>query len=401
MFNLNTELMAALLKKESLDEVFRRHLETAINELLQAELSAFLGYEKYSSDGWGSGDSRNGSYTREFQTRYGKLTLNIPRDRESGFKQQLIPPYARTSDGLENIVIQLYKKGMTTREIADLIERLYGHHYSPATVSNITKAVEEQAEAFHKRPVNARYAVIYSDATYLNLRRDSVTKEALHVLLGITASGQKEVLDYAVYPTEAAAHYADMLEGLKQRGLKEVLLFVSDGLTGIRDALLRKFPSAEHQSCWVHICRNIALLVRHKDRKDVLEDLKKVYTSETGEAARKELDGFVEKHRGKYPKIAAHFGDRESLFSFYDFPQGIRKSLYTSNLVENNNKGLKHRTKGKEQFPNEESMDRFICGVYCEYNRKHSDRTHKGFKQAEPELLEMFEQRYPASAGAA
>ena len=401
MSYFNTELMKALLQNDSVDEFFRQQLETAINDLLQTEITAFLGYEKHSSEGWGSGNSRNGVYGRVFETKYGKLNLHIPRDRKGEFEQQLIPDYARRSDSLETTVIQLYRKGITTREIADLIEKMYGHHYSPTTVSNITKTVEEQVEKFHNRQVAERYAVIYCDATYLCLRRDTVAKEALHVILGITPDGKKEVLDYALYPTESAGNYADMLANLKQRGLKEVLLFVSDGLTGIRDALLRQFPQAQHQSCWVHICRNVAKLVRLKDRKEVLADLKPVYTQETATDAERELDGFIAKYRGKYPKLAVMFQNRVSLFAFYQFPKEIRTSIYTSNLVENNNKKLKHKTKIKEQFPNEESLECFLCEHYSEYNRKYFGLSHRGFKQVEAELLMMFDERYASHTIAA
>ena len=396
MSNLTTELMTALLKNDSLDDFFREHLENAMNDLLQAELTAFLGYEKHSSDGWGSGNSRNGTYDRSFDTKYGTLNLKIPRDRNGEFAQHLLPEYERRSDSLETTVIQLYRKGITTREIADLIEKMYGHHYSPATVSNITKVVEGQAEKYHNRQVSARYAVLYCDATYLNLRRDTVAKEALHVILGITPDGKKEVLDYALYPTEAASNYEDMLVDLKRRGLQEVLLFVSDGLVGIRDALLRQFPAADHQSCWVHLCRNVCKIVRQKDRKTILDDLKPVYTQDTAGEADVKLDEFISKYAGKYSKLAKIFENRASLFAFYQFPKDIRVSIYTSNLVENNNKGLKHKAKVKEQFPNEDSMERFLCEHYCEYNRKNADRTHRGFKKAEAELLAMFDARYPS-----
>ena len=394
MSYLNTELIKALLQNESVDEFFRQQLETAINDLFQAEITGFLGYEKHSSEGWGSGNSRNGFYDRVFETKYGKLKLRIPRDRKGEFEQQLIPDYARRSDSLETTVIQLYRKGITTREIADIIEKMYGHHYSPATVSNITKTVEEQVEKFHNRQVAERYAVILCDVTYLCLRRDTVAKEALHVILGITPDGKKEVLDYALYPTESAGNYADMLANLKQRGLKEVLLFVTDGLTGIRDALLRQFPQAQHQSCWVHICRNVGKLVRLKDRKDVLAALKPVYNQETAADAERELDNFIAKYRGKYPKLAVMFQNRISLFAFYQFPKEIRSSIYTSNLIENNNKRLKHKAKTKEQFPNEESLERFLCEHYSEYNRQYFGTSHRGFKQAESELLMMFDERY-------
>lgn len=394
MSNLNTELLNTLLKNESVDEFFRQLLEDAINDLLQAELSACLGYEKYDSDGWGSGNSRNGSYSRTFDTRYGKLKLQIPRDRNGEFHQHTLPPYSRRTDDLETTIIQLYRKGITTREISELIEKMYGHEYSPATISNISKTVESQVEAFHKRTVPKRYAVIYCDATYLNLRRDSVAKEALHVLLGITPEGYKEIIDYAIYPSESALNYEDMLSSLKERGLEEVLLFVSDGLSGISDALKRQFPKADHQSCWVHLSRSVSRLVREKDRSEVLDELKTVYTQSGKPQAKQQLENFLKKYKTKYPKIEGVFSMGESLFSYYSYPEEIRRSIYTSNLIENCNKGLKHKTKVKEQFPNGSSLDRFVCSYYSDYNRKNSERIHNGFKKAEEALEQMFEERY-------
>ena len=366
MSNLTTELMNSLLKNEPVEEFFRQHLELAINGLLQHELAAFLGYEKHDSMGWGTGNSRNGAYSREFSTCYGALHLVVPRDRNGDFHQQTVPVRRRSNDALEATVIQLYQKGITTREISDLIEKMYGHYYSPQTVSNIAKAADEQVEAFHSRKLAANYAVIYCDATYLNLRRDSVDKEALHVILGITLDGHKEILDYALYPNESASNYEEMLVQLKERGLKQVLLFVSDGLQGMRGAVLRQFPEAQHQGCWVHIARTVTRLLRVNDRKEILADLKAVYTQGSAEQADEELDQFVAKHQAKYKKISKLFANRESLFVYYQFPLSIRRSIYTSNLIENNNKGLKHKAKIKEQFPNESSLERFVCSFYSE-----------------------------------
>ena len=293
MSNLNTELMTALLKNESIDEVFRSHLEAAMNDLLKIELTQFLGYEKSSILGYNTGNSRNGFYERDLDTSYGRLHIKVPRDRNGHFEQQLIPDYSRRTDEPETTIITLYKKGITTREISDLIKRIYGHHYSPATMSNISKAVADQVENFHKRQLSERYAVIFMDATYLNVRRDSVAKEPLHVLLGITPDRTREVWDYALYPTEAAANYEEMMESIKKRGVKQVLLFASDGLAGMRDAIKRQFPEAEHQQCWVHLSRTVARYIRNKDRKNVLDDLKSVYRATSENKVRKALAEFL------------------------------------------------------------------------------------------------------------
>lgn len=398
MSDLNTELMSALLKNESIDEVFRSHLEEAMNSILKIELTEFLGYEKSSTLGYNTGNSRNGFYERELDTSYGKLHIKVPRDRNGQFEQKLFPGYARRTDELETTIITLYKKGITTREISDLIEKIYGHHYSPATMSNISKAVANQVEAFHNRQLSERYAVIFMDATYLNIRRDSVAKEPLHVLLGITPDGTREVLDYALYPTESAANYEEMMESIKKRGVKQVLLFASDGLAGVRDAVKRQFPEAEHQQCWVHLSRTVTRYIRNKDRKDVLNDLKNVYQSNSEDDAKKALSEFLEKHGKRYPKLAGIFErTEESLYQFYKFPEVIRKSVYTTNIIERSNKGLKHKSKTKEQFPNEEALDRFVCCYYSELNRSYADRMQRGFSQASAEILQLFEERLEAA----
>lgn len=160
MSYFNTKLLSALLNNESVDEIFRQELESATNELLTTELTVFLNYEKYSVEGYNSGNSRNGYYERTIHSRFGDLNIKIPRDRNGEFSQQTVPAYQRNTDSLETTVIQLYRKGITTREIADLIEKMYGHHYSPATVSNITKAIQEQVETFHQRTISEKYAII-------------------------------------------------------------------------------------------------------------------------------------------------------------------------------------------------------------------------------------------------
>ena len=219
MSHFTTSLMELLYQGESIDELIRLEIEKAVNELLQQELTALLEYDKYEFAGYGSGNSRNGQYERQVQTRFGSITVVMPRDRNGLFSPVTIAPYQRSTDELEQMVIKFYQQGMTTREIGELIERMYGAHYSPQTISNISQAMEEQVRAFHERPVEAHYKVIFLDATWLNVRRDSVSKEAVHFIVGITPEGHKEVLDYAIFPSESSNNYQEMLLDLKQRGL--------------------------------------------------------------------------------------------------------------------------------------------------------------------------------------
>ena len=283
---------------------------------------------------------------------------------------------------------------MTTSEIADLIEKMYGHAYSRQTISNITKAVEVNVEAFHNRMFSKRYVALFCDATMINVRRDSVAKEALHIIIGITEDGHKEILDYKVYPHEGASNYTDMLNDLYERGLKEVLLIISDGLSGIKDACLKVYPKANHQTCWVHVQRNIEKLVRSKDRKEIMDSVKPLYGSRNIKEALLEFDNLKIAIGSKYPKVITLLENNESLFSFYNFPQSIRRSIYTTNLVEGLNKQLKRQTKKKEQFPNEAALDRFVCETFINYNQKLGSRVHIGFGEATLELNKIFEERY-------
>jgi transposase-like protein len=194
MNDFTKEMTKTLLNGGNIKEIFRFHLEKAINELLKTELSGFLKYDKYDRAGFNNGNSRNGSYERTIKSEFGELAVEIPCDRNGDFKNQTLEPYRRHNDTLESNVIHLYRKGMTTSDIADLIEKMYGHHYSRQTVSNLTQVMESHVKAFHERPLNKRYTVIYLDATHLPVRRNTVEREAIYLAVGITPEGYKNFL---------------------------------------------------------------------------------------------------------------------------------------------------------------------------------------------------------------
>lgn len=398
MNDIITELFKGLQNgsniSDAVNELLRQEVEKAVNELLQLELTAFLDYEKWDPIGYNTGDSRNGSYTRSLDTKFGKITVIIPRDRNGEFKQHTVPRYQRNDGSLEDTVIQLYRKGITTSEIADLIEKMYGSYYTPQTISNMTKMTEELVQKFHSRRLNQRYSVIYADATYINVRRDSVAKEALHILIGINDEGTKELLEYRLYPSESAENYRELLKDIKTRGVKEVLLFISDGLKELRNVFIEEYPNASHQACWVHISRAVGRHIRRKDSADIYADLKKIYRAETEEESRAEYESFTEKYGKQYPKAVNVLKNCPSLFTFYSFPAAIRKSIYTSNPIESFNKQLKRDIKRKEQFPNEDSLDRFTCVKAIDYNKRSASHAMKGFKEAAYELDQLFENRY-------
>ena len=389
MPNFTTEIMETLINKGDLDELFRCHLELAVNSLLQAELTAFLDYEKYDRAGFNSGNSRNGNYSRSFRTEYGELNLVIPRDRNGKFSQQTLPAYKRTNDSLETTIIQLFQKGITMSEISELIEKMYGHHYTPQTISNMTKIVSEDIIAFNERSLESRYSVIFMDATHIPLKRQTVSKEAVYIVIGIRLDGTKEVLGFSLAPTESAYVWKEILQDLKDRGLKEVLLVVTDGLSGINDSIHSVYPNAQFQQCCVHISRNIAHKVRVSDRQEICSDFKLVYQASSKEEANNQIRFMIDKWKKQYPRVVKLLMN-PAILTFYNFPPSIRRTIYSTNLIEGFNKQLKKYTKRKEQFPNEESLERFLVSQFNNYNQKFLCRVHKGFKEIHDTLESMF-----------
>ncbi|MDK4349489.1 IS256-like element ISEfa13 family transposase [Enterococcus faecium] len=389
MNDFTTEIMEILINKGDLDDLFRRHLELAINALLQAELTVFLDYEKYDRAGFNSGNSRNGNYSRSFKTEYGELNLVIPRDRNGDFSQQTLPAYKRTNDSLETTIIQLVQKGITMSEISDLIEKMYGHYYKPQTISNMSKIVSEDVSAFKERTLEAKYSVIFMDATHIPLKRQTVSKEAVYIVIGIRLDGTKEVLGFTIAPTESADVWKEILQDLKDRGLEEVLLVVTDGLSGIDDSIHSVYPNAQFQQCCVHISRNIAHKVRVSDRQEICSDFKLVYQASSKEEANNQIRFMIDKWKKQYPRVVKLLMN-PAILTFYNFPPSIRRTIYSTNLIEGFNKQLKKYTKRKEQFPNEESLERFLVSQFNNYNQKFLCRVHKGFKEIHDTLESMF-----------
>ena len=389
MTNFTTEIMETLINKGDLDDLFRRHLELAINTLLQAELTAFLDYEKYDRTGFNSGNSRNGNYSRSFKTEYGELNLAIPRDRNGEFSQQTLPAYKRSNDSLETTIIQLFQKGITMSEISELIEKMYGHYYTPQTISNITQIVSEEVVAFKERSLESQYSIIFMDATHIPLKRQTVSKEAVYIVIGIRLDGTKEVLGFSIAPTESSYVWKEILQDLKDRGLEEVLLVVTDGLSGIDDSIHSIYPNAQFQQCCVHISRNIAHKVRVSDRQEVCNDFKLVYQAASKEEAMNQISFMIDKWKKQYPR-GVKLLMNPAILTFYNFPPSIRRTIYSTNLIEGFNKQLKKYTKRKEQFPNEESLERFLVSQFNNYNQKFLCRIHKGFKEIQDTLESMF-----------
>lgn len=395
MNNDTRDLKEILYSNFNLEEYLLSMMKSMMESLMKAELTELLKYEKYSYEGHHSGNSRNGFYTRDYETKYGKINdLKIPRDRNGEFEQQLIPPYQRRDCWLEDMIINMYAKGMATREIAALIERLYGNSYSAGTISNITDVALEEVKKWHDRPLSKRYSVLFIDALSIKLRRDTVSNDSVYFIMGINEEGYREILDFFIGTNESAYVWEEQLQSLKKRGVVEVLLGVMDGLSGIEDAFGRVFPKADIQSCVVHKVRNSIKNIRKKDISAFTTDLKAVYESPRLDVAKMALDDLVMKWGKIYPRVVDSWIKSDHLFTYFNYPESIRKAIYTTNWIERFNKEVRRVTKTKDSFPNEEACEKLIYFKVTAYNSTWASKKLRGFLTAYDDLQEMFQQRY-------
>lgn len=389
MTDFNRECLNALFDKEKFDKFMRTQLEEGLNLLLESELTAFLGYNPYDRNGWNSGNSRNGSYFRQIKTQFGPIKVQVPRDRNGEFHQQTLPAYGHA---LESTVIQLYSHGVTTREISELIEKMYGSYYSAGTVSNISKQVASQVESYHQRRLSDKFFCVYLDATYIPLRRDTYQREAVYIAVGIKPNGNKEIIDYRIAPVENLEVWSEMIADFKERGLEQVELFLSDGFVGIKDMLKQYYPKSKFQRCLIHIMRNISQKVRVTDRAEILNAFKQVHKQTNQKEAETVLHAFYEAYGSKYSRMIKDLRKlEEDMLVFYQYPKQIRPSIYSTNMIESINRMIKRKTNPKSEFPSEESLDNFLGSQVIDYNDRNANRVHKGFGQVADTLESYFD----------
>ena len=392
MTDFNRECLNALFDKEKFDKFMRTQLEEGLNLLLESELTAFLGYNPYDRNGWNSGNSRNGSYFRQIKTQFGPIKVQVPRDRNGEFHQQTLPAYGQHTDALESTVIQLYSHGVTTREISELIEKMYGSYYSAGTVSNISKQVASQVESYHQRRLSDKFFCVYLDATYIPLRRDTYQREAVYIAVGIKPNGNKEIIDYRIAPVENLEVWSEMIADFKERGLEQVELFLSDGFVGIKDMLKQYYPKSKFQRCLIHIMRNISQKVRVTDRAEILNAFKQVHKQTNQKEAETVLHAFYEAYGSKYSRMIKDLRKlEEDMLVFYQYPKQIRPSIYSTNMIESIKRMIKRKTNPKSEFPSEESLDNFLGSQVIDYNDRNANRVHKGFGQVADTLESYFD----------
>lgn len=364
-----------------------------LESILRAEIQAFM-----SSEDTGTRNSRNGYYTRSLHTRYGHVEdLEVPRDRQGLFQTQLFEPYQRRDGWLEEAVIQMYKSGMGTRDVARFIESMFGSHYSPTTVSNITATVLEDIHHWQKRPLQKRYSVIYLDGLYVKLKRGTVSGEVVYFAMGIDDEGHRQILGFYVGGQESANGWREVLKDLYDRGAQEVLLGVFDGLPGLDAAFRETYPKADVQHCIVHKVRSTFPKIRVQHKSEVIEDLKTIYTAADEELARAAFDTVKAKWGKLYPKEMRSWEEQlPTLLTFYKYPALIKEAIYTSNPIERMNKEIRKRLKPMNSLTNMDAVEKIVYLDVMDYNERFAERVIRGFGDAKvkKELNEKFETRY-------
>jgi putative transposase len=342
-----------------LPEMVRRVLEAG----LAAELTDHLGYEKHDPAGRGSGNSRNGSTPKRLGTEVGDVDLATPRDRNGSFDPQLVGKGQRRLDGLSDMIISLYAKGMTVRDIQHHLQSTLGTALSHETISNITDAVAEEVKAWQVRPLEPIYPIVYLDALVVKVRDNhAVRNKAAHVAVGVDCDGIKHVLGIWVQSTEGAKFWLGVLAELRNRGVSDVLIVCCDGLTGFPDAIEATWPRAIVQTCTVHLIRASMRFVSYGDRKAVAAALRPIYTAPTEAAAATELDIFEGSQWGKkYPAAVRTWRAAWDRFTpFLEFAPEIRRIIYTTNAIESLNYQLRKIIKNRGHFPNDESVVKLL-----------------------------------------
>ena len=364
------KVRAELSKAESMDDFFGKEgifsnlFAETLEQMLEAELSEELGYEKYEARGRNSGNNRNGSYEKKVRSSAGgDVTVRVPRDRNGEFEPKIVPKYGANTNELEEKILGLYAKGVSTRDIQDTMAELYGIELSPTTISKITDKVIEAVAAWQSRPLAEVYAIIYLDAIHIKIRRDGkVQNTAVHVVLGVDLDGYRDVLGHWVAEGgESANFWLSVITDLQNRGVKDVLIAAMDGLTGFADALHAVFPQAQVQRCIIHQIRSSLKYVTWNDRKAFVKDLKTVYKATNRETAEANLARLDETWSDKYAIAVRSWQDNwAELSTFFDYPAEIRRLIYTTNAIEGYNRQLRKVTKNKTALPNQQAVRKLL-----------------------------------------
>ena len=379
---------------EDIQDALKDLLGGTIKEMMEAEMDDHLGYQK--SQRSDNDDYRNGYKPKRVNSSYGAMEIEVPQDRHSTFEPKIVKKRQKDISEIDQKIISMYAKGMTTRQISETIEDIYGFETSEGFISDVTDKLLPQIEDWQNRPLDAVYPIIYIDAIHYSVRDNGVIRKlAAYVILGINTEGRKEVLTINVGDNESSKYWLSMLNELKNRGVKDILIICADGLTGIKEAIAAAFPNTEYQRCIVHQVRNTLKYVPDKDRKAFATDLKTIYHAPDEKKALEALERVAEKWSPKYPNSMKRWSDNwDAISPIFKFSADVRKVIYTTNSIESLNSTYRKLNRQRSVFPSDKALLKALYLATFEATKKWTN-TIRNWGQVYGELSIMYEGRLP------
>lgn len=379
---------------EDIQDALKDLLGGTIKEMMEAEMDDHLGYQK--SERSDSDDYRNGYKSKRVNSSYGSMDIDVPQDRKSTFEPQVVKKRQKDISDIDQKIISMYAKGMTTRQISETIEDIYGFETSEGFISDVTDKILPQIEDWQNRPLDEVYPILYIDAIHYSVRDNGVIRKlAAYVILGINTEGKKEVLSITVGDNESSKYWLSVLNELKNRGVKDILIICADGLSGIKEAIAAAFPKTEYQRCIVHQVRNTLKYVPDKDRKAFAADLKTIYHASDEEKARLALDRVTEKWTTKYPNSMKRWYDNwDAITSIFKFSPDVRKVIYTTNAIESLNSTYRKLNRQRSVFPSDTALLKALYLATFEATKRWT-MSIRNWGQVYGELSIMYDGRLP------
>ena len=389
--------MANIDSMDDIQDLFKETIAEFMENGLEAELDEDLGYSKYDYKNKATDNSRNGHSSKNPRTSFGDVEVSVPRDRKGEFEPQLLKKNQTSiSQDIEEKILSMYAKGMTTGDIEAHIQDIYGLSVSDTTVSRITDKTLPVAKEWQQRPLESIYDVVFLDAIHYHVRSEGqIVKKAVYITIGLDLDGRKDVLGMWVGENESAKFWATVLNGLRNRGVENIFIACTDNFTGFDTAIHAVFPETEIQNCIIHQLRNSSKYVSYKDLKALMSDLKAVYAAVDEQAALDALETFAQNWDNKYPKIAKSWRENWANFStYFKYPQEVRRLTYTTNTIEGFNRQLRKVTKSKSVFPTDDSLLKMLHLAMMDITKKWTGR-RQDWSQIHAQLSIYFAERMP------
>lgn len=389
--------MSNITSMDDIQNLFKETIAEFMEDGLETELDDELGYSRYDYRNKNTENSRNGHSSKTLRTSFGDVEVAVPRDRKGEFEPQLLKKNQTSiSQDIEEKILSMYAKGMTTGDIEAHIQDIYGVDVSDTTVSRITDKILPVAKEWQQRPLEAVYAVVFLDAIHYHVRSEGhIVKKAVYIAIGIDLDGHKDVLGMWVGENESAKYWATVLNSLRNRGIEDIFIACTDNLCGFSTAIEAVFPKTEIQNCIIHQIRNSSKYVSYKDLKALMADLKGVYAAVDEDAALMALDTFSEHWDKKYPTISQSWrANWANLSTYFKFPQELRRLIYTTNAIEGFNRQLRKVTKAKSVFPTDESLFKMLYLAMMDITQKWTGR-RQDWSMIQAQLAVYFEDRMP------